>query len=317
MDKEALSIDIVESKASRAQHQEELKQQQEHALMLLEEREKEAIISRKRHAVAWLSVDVRDQEEHYERISSRRHDETCKWVMRQTGMESWMRNHSRSPLLWLNGKPGAGKLGSVPECCHQIRRNADCTGNIGKSVMCSYIVRTLLEIPGLDTLYYFCTSQDSDNICTQILKTLALQILRQHQDAASLIANDFVYKAKNCGIKELRVLVPQLLELSSYTRIVLDGLDECSKPGQKAVLKELHDLCLDRNSNCKILLSSRKEVYLAKKLSAKPQIVLDGHEGVDSDIRLYVKYKIGKLRTSDLTLLTKIESILVDKANGM
>jgi hypothetical protein len=182
--------------------------------------------------------------------------------------------------------------------------------------MASYITGTLLKTPGLDTLYYFCNSQDGDNVCTQILKVLALQILRQHQDAASLIANDFVYEAKNCRMRELRTLIPQLLELSSYTRIVIDGLDECSKHGQKTVLKELQDLCLSRNSHCKILLSSRKEVHLAKKLSAKPQILLDGHEKVDSDIRLYVKYKIGKLRTSDPTLLDSIESILVDKANG-
>jgi hypothetical protein len=182
--------------------------------------------------------------------------------------------------------------------------------------MASYVVGTLLEMPSVDTLYYFCNGQDGDNVCTQILKVLALQILRQYQDAASLIANAFVYEAKNCGMKELRILVPQLLKLSSCTRIIIDGLDECSKPGQKAALKELQDLCLSQNSDSKILFSSRKEVHLAKKLSAKPQILLDGHEKVDSDIRLYVKYKIGKLRTSDPTLLESIESILVDKANG-
>jgi hypothetical protein len=110
VDREAASIDIVESKASRVQHQQEIKEQRDHALMLLEEREKEAKISRKRHAVAWLSVDVRDQEEHYERISKRRHDETCKWVVQQPCMEAWIKNDSKSPLLWLNGKPGAGEL---------------------------------------------------------------------------------------------------------------------------------------------------------------------------------------------------------------
>jgi hypothetical protein len=110
VDREAASIDIVESKASRTQHQEEIKQQRENALLLLEEREKEARISRTRHAVAWLSVDMTDQEEHYERISKRRHDETCMWVAQQPCMEAWIKNDFKSPLLWLNGKPGAGKL---------------------------------------------------------------------------------------------------------------------------------------------------------------------------------------------------------------
>jgi hypothetical protein len=188
--------------------------------------------------------------------------------------------------------------------------------NTGKSVMCSYVIGTLLQTSGLDTLYYFCNGQDGDNVCVQILRTLALQLLRQHQDAASLIANEFVYRTKNCGLQELRTLIPQLLAISAYTRIIIDGVDECSKRGQKAILKELQDLCLRRNSHCKILFSSRKEVHLAEKLSAKPQISLDGHEKVESDIHLFVKYKIRELRTSDATLLNTIESNLVDKANG-
>ena len=61
MDREVASFDIAESKASLSQHQEEIRQRKEHSLMLLEQVETEARISRKRHAVAWLSVDVRDQ----------------------------------------------------------------------------------------------------------------------------------------------------------------------------------------------------------------------------------------------------------------
>jgi len=108
VDREAVSIDIVESKASRSHFQEEIKQRQMRSLMLIEQSETEAQLARKRHAVAWLSENVRDQEEHYERISSRRHDDTCKWVVRQSQMEVWMRSDRKAPLLWLNGKPGAG-----------------------------------------------------------------------------------------------------------------------------------------------------------------------------------------------------------------
>jgi len=201
-------------------------------------------------------------------------------------------------------------------CALIVRRKADDMRDIGKTVMCSYITKTLLEMPDIDTLYYFCNSQDGDNVCLPILKTFALQLLRQHQDAASLIANEFVYKAKNCGLAELRTLVPQLLEMSSCTRIVVDGVDECPKLGQKAILNELQDLCSSRNFHCKILFSSRKEAFLTEKLAAKSQISLDGHDKVEADIRLFVKYKIRQLRTSDATLLDTIEAILVNKANG-
>ena len=115
---------------------------------------------------------------------------------------------------------------------------------------------------------------------------------------------------------QLRVLVPQLLEIAANTRIVVDGLDECSKENQRAILKELEAIYTGATTRCKVLFSSRREVHIYKKLSEQPQISLDGRQEVDWDIRSFVKYKMTKLRTSDQDLLARIESILVEKANG-
>ena len=182
--------------------------------------------------------------------------------------------------------------------------------------MCSYIVQTLTKSPGLTVCYYFCNSQDTGNVCHQILTTIVLQILRQHRDLCTLIANEFVYEGANCGMAQLRILVPQLLETTSYTRIVIDGIDECSQESQKTVLKELEALCKGPTTRCKVLFSSRREVHIHKKLSEHPQISLDGRQEVDWDIRSFVKYKISKLFTSNQDLLTRIETILVEKANS-
>lgn len=113
---------------------------------------------------------------------------------------------------------------------------------------------------------------------------------------------------------QLRILVPQLLEVVAYTRIVVDGVDECSKDNQKVILKELQAVCAG-SSHCKVLFSSRKEVHIQGKL-AKNQISFDGRIEVDVDIRSLVKYKITKLPTSNQTLLDRLESTLVEKANG-
>jgi hypothetical protein len=145
---------------------------------------------------------------------------------------------------------------------------------------------------------------------------VALQLLRRNTDLASLIANEYVYRGVNCGMAQLRALIPQILELSHYTRVVIDGLDECSIDDQKAVLKEVQHLCLRPMIRCKVLFSSRQEVYIREKLSANPHIPLEKREEVESDIRLFVKYKMTQLRTSNHSLLKKIESLLVEKANG-
>jgi hypothetical protein len=182
--------------------------------------------------------------------------------------------------------------------------------------MCSYIVQKLTSISGLTTCYYFCNSQDTGNVCLQILTTIVLQILRQHRDVCTLIANEFVYRGASCGMAQLRILIPQLLEISSYTRIVIDGIDECSKENQKAILKELEVLYTGAVTCCKVIFSSRREVHIYKKLSEQPQISFDGRREVDGDIRSFVKYKITKLGASDQDLLGRIELILVEKANG-
>lgn len=171
-------------------------------------------------------------------------------------------------------------------------------------------------MPDIDILSYFCASQDIDDSCSVMLRTIALQLIRQHPDLTSLVCNEFVYKSAGCVMAQLRVLVSKMLETVSCARLVIDGIDETSKEIQKIVLKELQAVCLGENSTCKILFSSRREVHLADKLADKPQIVLDGRKEVNLDIRLYVKNKIRKLDNSNPDLRIKIENILVEKANG-
>jgi hypothetical protein len=145
---------------------------------------------------------------------------------------------------------------------------------------------------------------------------MSLQLLRFNLDLASLIANQFVYRGLPCGMVQLRELVPQLLQTTSYTRVVIDGVDECSRDDQKTILKEINALCVGPEMPSKVLYSSRKEVDIRDKLFGKPQIPLDGRHEVELDIRLYVRNKIRQLRTSDTELLNRIESILTRKANG-
>ncbi|TVY35124.1 Vegetative incompatibility protein [Lachnellula occidentalis] len=294
VDTEAASIDILEAKEFRTRVQYDIVQKQKHLAGLVEQNEGSARIAQLRHSIEWLAVDDKTQEDNILRISHRRHDETCQWVMKDPHMMAWIKNDSNHQVLWLNGKPGSGK-----------------------SVMCSYITEVLPDTENIDVCYYFCSSQESGNVSTQILRTVILQLLRSHADIASLISNEFVYHGLSCGLTQLKALVPQILQLVPYTRILVDGIDECSKDTQKAVLKDLQAICLGTLIPCKVLFSSRKEVHISERLSGKQQISLDNCEEVETDIRLYVKHKATRLQTSDPELLGRIESILVDKANVM
>jgi len=182
--------------------------------------------------------------------------------------------------------------------------------------MCSHIIQTLTDTPDLTICYYFCNSQETGNVSHEILMTIVLQIIRQHPDISSLVANKYAYQGLSSGMIQLRALLPQLLEVIGYIRVVIDGIDECPKESQKAILKEIQSICTTPTTRCKVLFSSRKEVHIHQKLSGSSQISLDGREEVNWDIRTFVKYKISKLQTSDQPLLNMIESLLVEKANG-
>lgn len=186
----------------------------------------------------------------------------------------------------------------------------------GKSVMCSYTVRFLKHMRGVITCFYFCSSKSPGNICDQVLRTIALQLLRSNLDLASLIANQYVYLGVSCNMAQLRSLLLQMLEVIPQVRIVVDGIDECSKKSQKSFLKEIQSICLSSLIKCKILFSSRKDHYIDEKLSGKSQISLDQREEVETDIILYVKHKMKRLPTSNRALIDKVEEILAKKANG-
>ena len=120
----------------------------------------------------------------------------------------------------------------------------------------------------------------------------------------------------SCGIPQLRLLIPKVLEFAASTRIVIDGIDECSNEDQNLVLRELDTLCLGPNSHNKILFSSRREVRIAKMLYRMPELTLDGREEVDLDIHLYINHKMQEVECFDISLLDSIKATLVQKSNG-
>jgi hypothetical protein len=189
--------------------------------------------------------------------------------------------------------------------------------------MCTCIVDLLEKVEPLKVCYYFCNNQDDgwDNPSERVLGIIAIQLLRAHPELASLITNEFVSRGLSSGLAQLRVLVPKLLELQPCTRIVIDGIDECSKGGQKALLKELQATCLGPKLRCKILFSSRRETDIKTELDKKPTISLDENDKVELDIQRYIAYKIQLLQSRfkgklESDLFNDIALSLVEKADG-
>lgn len=189
--------------------------------------------------------------------------------------------------------------------------------------MCTVVIDTLDNIASLNVCYYFCNNEDDgrDNPSERILGVIATQLLRAHPELASLITNEFILPGLSSGLAQLRTLVPKFLELQRYTRIVIDGIDECSKSGQKSLLNELQSTCLGPKLHSKILISSRKEPTINAELGKKPNICLDENEKVEMDIRRYVNHKIQLVQSNfvgelEPEIFNQIATSIVDKADG-
>jgi hypothetical protein len=113
VDAEAASINIVEAKEARKKALDEIQDRSRREADSIERNEKAATIAQLQHSVAWLSVDDSLQDDELDRISRRRHDETCVWISREPRIIDWLTDDTKQTLLWANGKPGSG---NYPHC---------------------------------------------------------------------------------------------------------------------------------------------------------------------------------------------------------
>ncbi|KAI9737414.1 MAG: hypothetical protein M1834_009568 [Cirrosporium novae-zelandiae] len=92
VDKEVSTIDIIESRIARREAQEELARC-----------EKDRATNQLQVSLSWLDIQDCPQEDYLDKLSIRRHPETCKWTSRNSKLVSWMQDGPTVPFIWLNG----------------------------------------------------------------------------------------------------------------------------------------------------------------------------------------------------------------------
>ncbi|KAI1734594.1 hypothetical protein F4680DRAFT_336723 [Xylaria scruposa] len=229
IDQEATTIDIIEAKQWR-----------ERLALQVTDRENDRIDRQRQSVIAWLALEHLPQDDNREKLIRDCLQGSCDWVLKQEEMASWAKIDSKLSVIWLHGKPGAGK-----------------------SVICANLV-DLLEDSRTTTFSYFCKYHQNDT-SSQILKTLALKIIETSPDLSTIAFTEFVQKYREPSLKILRTMLagsrdkPGLLHGIPTCRIVVDGLDECDSKEQKYIVEDLLQLVSAKSSNfnCKLLLSSR------------------------------------------------------------
>lgn len=286
LDKEAASIHFLEMKIFREKRQLEDDADEQH-------RQSEMA----RSVVLWLSASDGEQEDHLHKLSDDRVPGTCNWVLDDSQMCSWLEDEHAGSVLWMTGIPGAGK-----------------------SFLCSLIVQNLQLQQELTSLYYFCGKRSSgQDTCAIVLRTLAIQLLRQNQDMVALVYQSFVQKMSSCSSVAMKKILREILPSVKTARVVIDGIDEFNHQTQQEVLKAMVELQKRVGPSCKLLICSRFEPQISRLLSPMIHIKLEHKTHVG--LNLYIQRKVKDLESHfwdmERSLLIAVEERLKSKAKEM
>ncbi|CAM1505698.1 Fc.00g113350.m01.CDS01 [Cosmosporella sp. VM-42] len=206
---EAAVIDIVEAKQWR-----------EKMAIDATSAEKDRLHLQRTSLRSWLSLEQPPQDDERERLLRDCIEGSCDWILKTQVMESWLKADTKNPVVWLHGKPGAGK-----------------------SVICASMLESL-QGHDTTTLSYFCKYHEHDS-ASKILKRLILELIETNSDLAAVAFSNFVEKYREPSLKILPSMLtgspdkPGLLQGVAVCRIVVDGLDECDAAEQKFVIDNL------------------------------------------------------------------------------
>lgn len=129
------------------------------------------------------------------------------------------------------------------------------------------------------------------------MRNIAAQLLQSNWDVVTYVHRTYVENIWDPSIRRMKNLIREILSGLGASRIVLDGIDECSIDQQKEIISTFLSLQDSASDSFKILFSCRNdESHIKRLLSRKTIIQLRGQ--TDDAIALYVDYKVGELSQS-------------------
>jgi hypothetical protein len=95
---EAIVMDLVQSKKWR-----------EESFTQISLQEEDRLTKQYNSVFAWLNMERLSHEDHCERVLRDCLPGSCDWVKDHPKVKQWLGTDSKSSVLWIHGKPGAGK----------------------------------------------------------------------------------------------------------------------------------------------------------------------------------------------------------------
>ncbi|KAI0402033.1 hypothetical protein F4802DRAFT_600410 [Xylaria palmicola] len=239
------------------------------------------------------------------------HSGSGQWIFENPGFSKWAQSKSiPDTVLFIHGIPGAGKTLIASTIINKLRADAGACH------------RTCL-------FFYFKHSSDTKRSMANMLRAFLTQLM--HQD--NTLIPEFHGKchalsnAEARQLHNLKIWTVELLKSQNYCTIVLDGLDECYKDGNRESKKILEWFLLSVLPDCeregatiRLLVLGQRDGDLDLFLLDFPSIRLDRESSHSKDLRLFTQKRASELGQRfglDLEEEQDIVRRVTDTAKGM
>ncbi|KAK8112899.1 hypothetical protein PG984_013425 [Apiospora sp. TS-2023a] len=259
------------------------------------------------------------------------HRETCQWFLSDPDYISWdgSPEHKSKRLLWIKGKPGAGKSTLMKLLLRETRRARpeDTTDEhkresilwikgkpgAGKSTLMKLLLRETRRARPKDTIISFffnARGNDMEKSTLGLYQSLLVQLLETDPSLQNILDNH--PGRKTWSIELLKKLFEDAVKRSPETLICfIDALDECQE-------QEIRDMILFLND----LMGERDKFYTCFASRHYPNIsvkngrstILENKVEHDQDIAIYLK---SALQLGSGGLADQIRSEVQRKASGV
>lgn len=276
---------LIESQANPSQI-EDVHKDVQHSRQIEDSRFEAEDLSRLRIVYRWLqgtNSNVEIDQHDFSKIREE-YPGTGRWLLDNTTFGEWFNPQFPTipPLIWISGKPGAGK-----------------------TILASLVVEEAQKLNPMPTvLFFYFKHGDSerDNILA-LSRSLLVQLLKQDRELLPI----FYQKCCCSGEAVLTstALTEELLELgfgnckSAY--IILDGLDECPREQRKVITRRFRKLVEDLPATAperlRCLFLSQDDGFARKDFSDLASIQISV-EATKHDIEEYCRIEAAKLKES-------------------
>lgn len=223
------------------------------------------------------------------------HRETCQWFLSDPDYIHWLRrdgthDHRSKSLLWIKGKPGAGKSTLMKLLLHETRRARPDD--------------TILSF------FFNARGNDMEKSTLGLYQSLLVQLLETNSDLYSILDN--CSRRENWSIELLKKLLEDAVEHSQRTIICfIDALDECQEQEVRDMVLFLSELN-DTRDDFYTCFASRHYPNISVKNGRSA--TLENKVEHDKDIAKYLK---SALQIGSGELAEQIRTEIQVKASGV